>query len=207
MWNVAVTLGGDTSNRNQTVRKEPSRRQRWRVFWASLSLIRQRKIQVDVFRRKANIISKYRLSLVPRPLEIHLRRDMLPFSFVYLPVKFHSLCSFGGEMKVKNETCSFTSNPAREQPSKCRGWGLCWWSRGLRICLPAQGTRVWSLAGELPPYIPWENSPQLESPCATNYRTHTLWSLCVREHSQREACALQQRSLVPRLRLVAAKYK
>ena len=140
-----MTLGGDTSNRNQTVRKEPSRRQRWRVFWASLSLIRQRTIQVDVFRRKVNIISKYRLSLVPRPLEIHLRRDMLPFSFVYLPVKFHSLCSFGGEMKVKNETCSFTSNPARQQPSKCRGWGLCWWSRGWESAFQCRG----------PGFYPW----------------------------------------------------
>ena len=88
------------------------------------SLKWQRKNQVDVLRRKANIISKYRLELVPWPLEIHLKRDMLPFSFVYLPVKFHSLCSLGGEMKVRNETCSFTSNPAREQPSKCGGCGL-----------------------------------------------------------------------------------
>lgn len=41
-----------------------------------------RKIQVDVFRREVKMISKYRLELVPWPMEIHLRRGMLPFSLV-----------------------------------------------------------------------------------------------------------------------------
>ena len=125
--------------KSETVRKEPARRQRWQVFWSSLSLKWQRKNQVDVFRRKANIVSKYRLESVPWPLEIHLKRNMLPFSFVYLLVKFHSLCSLGEEMKVRNETCSFTSNPAREQPSKCRCWRLLWRSRGWESAFQCRG--------------------------------------------------------------------
>ena len=64
--------------------------------------------------------------------------------------------------------------------------------------IPGQGTKIPHAMGQIssPRHNYWVCVPQLESPCAANYRAHVPWSLCTTTREKPVCCNENERSRV-----------